>query len=311
MAAMSHDSGELIESQVDWLTASAHGKERSQRLMDVARHVAKEEAAQGNQKRRWRLMGYEGHRIGRIAYGRRDDASALVQLSGDAAERRLTDVLSEADVVTRLDLAATWRATPPDPLFGRNQYVLAEMFYRSHPRSARPWFVGDASGGFTCYLGSRESATFLRIYDKGAESLASDDREGLERYRACWRVELEAKASMASALATMVADREDRADYVRGYLVSFMEAHGMQAPFLAGGRVSLLPGFRRRSDETSKLQHLARNVKPTVRWLESRGRGADLRIALGIDHMEDSLRELQRILRGYGGKLDVPPESGR
>lgn len=304
-------SGELIESQVDWLTASAHGKERSQRMMDVARHIAKEEAGQGNQKRRWRLMGYEGHRVGRIAYGRRDDASCLVQLSGDAAERHLTVVLGESDVVTRVDLAATWRASPPDPLFGRNQYALAEMFHRSHPRSARPWFVGDASGGFTCYLGDRQSANFLRIYDKGRESQSALDGPGVERYRACWRVELEAKASMAAALANMAADREDRADFVRGYLVSFMEAHGMSAPFVAGQPVALLPGFRRRSDEESRLQHLARNVRPTVQWLESRGRGADLRKALGIDRMEDSLRELEGLLRTDPSRVNMPPENRR
>lgn len=308
---MSHDSGVLIESQVDWLTASAHGKERSQRMLDVAHHISKEEASQGNQKRRWRLMGYEGYRVGRIAYGRRDDASCLVQLSGNAAEASLTDVLGESDVVTRIDLAATWRCTPPDPLMGRNQYALAEMFHRSHPTSARPWFVGDSSGGFTCYLGSRQSATFLRIYDKGAESAAADDRAGLERYRACWRFELEAKASMASALATMVADREDRAQYVRDYLVSFLEAHGMSAPFLAGQPVALLPGFRRRSDEESRLKHLARNVRPTVQWLESRGRGQDLREALGIDKLETSLRELQRLLRTDPGRVDTPPRNGR
>lgn len=308
---MSHDSGVLIESQVDWLTASAHGKERSQRLLDVAHHIAKEEDRQGNQKRRWRLMGYEGYRVGRIAYGRRDDASCLVQLSGDVASSGLTDVLGESDVVTRLDLAATWRATPPDPLLGRNQYALADMFHQSHPRSARPWFVGDSGGGWTTYLGSRESATFLRIYDKGAEALASNDRAGLERYRACWRFELEAKAAMAGALATMVADREDRADYIRGYLVSFLEAHGMSAPFLAGQPVALLPGFRRRSDEESRLKHLARNVRPTVQWLESRGRGQDLREALGIDRLETSLRELEGLLRADPGRLSMPPENRR
>lgn len=308
---MTHDSGVLIESQVDWLTASAHGKERSQRLLDVAHHVSKEEASQGNQKRRWRLMGYEGYRVGRIAYGRRDDASCLVQLSGNAAEVALADVLGESDVVTRIDLAATWRATPPDPLLGRNQYALAELWHRSHPTSARPWFVGDSQGGWTTYLGSRQSSTFLRIYDKGAESLASDDREGLERYRGCWRFELEAKAAMAGALATMVEDRTDRAEYIRDYLVSFLEAHGMSAPFLAGQPVALLPGFRRRSDEESRLKHLARNVRPTVQWLESRGRGQDLREALGIDRLESSLRELEGLLRSDPGRVGMPPENRR
>lgn len=279
---MADHSGVVIESQVDWLTVSAHGQDAARNMLDLALGLAKEEVAKGNRERRWRLMGYEGTHVGRIEYGQRDNQSTILRLIGDSAREHLDVALSLADNVTRVDLATTWRAEPPDPLLGRNCYALAEMFWQSHPRSAKPGYHGDAAGGYTCEIGARESDRFFRIYNKGAECVAQGDKEGAERYRACWRFELEAKATMAEAVASMVAEREDRADFVRDYLVSFLEAHGIPPPFVAGQPVALLPGFRRRSDAESRLEHLARNVRPTVTWLKEQGMLERVLDALGL-----------------------------
>lgn len=293
---MADHSGSVIESQVDWLTVSAHGEVSAGRMLDYARSLAKEEVRRGARRRPFRLMGYEGEHIGRIEYGQRDNASALLRLIGESAAENLDQSLSLADTVTRVDLATTWRADPPDEYMGRNTYALAELFYRANPKAARPSFTGDSDGGFTCYLGSRESQSYLRVYNKEAECIAKGDDEGVERYRACWRYELECKASLAGAMAHTVAERQDRPDYVREYLASFLDAHGIAAPFVTGAPMSLLKGFRRRADAESRLRHLARNVKPTVTWLRSEGRENQVRDALGFDSGEASLRELQYLL---------------
>lgn len=279
---MSDHTGTLIESQVDWLTVSAHGQDAARNMLDLALGLAEGEKAGGNRERRWRLMGYEGTHVGRVEYGQRDANSTILRLIGDAASQHLDVALSLADQVTRVDLAATWRAEPSDDYLGRNAYAFADMFHSQHPRSARPWFTGDADGGYTCYLGARESDRFLRIYNKEAECKATDDPAGAERYRGCWRYELETKATMAAQVAQVVAEREDRAEYVRDYLVSFVEAHGIPAPFMAGQPVALLPGFRRRSDAESRIRHLARNVKPTVDWLREAGQLERALDALGL-----------------------------
>lgn len=273
----------LIESQVDWLTVSAHGSTAAQNMLDLARGLAEGERQKGNRRRSWRLMGYEGHHIGAVEYGQRDQNSTVLRLIGDAAHTYLDVALSVADAVTRCDIAATWRAAPPDPHIGRNAYALAEGFHQAHPKSARPSFTGDADGGYTCYIGHRASDNFFRIYNKEAEAKAQDDREGVERYRSCWRFELEAKATVAAQLAHVVAQREDRADYIRDYLVSWLEAHGVSPPFLAGQPVALLPGFRRRADAESRLRHLSRNVKPTIDWFREEGKLDAARRALGLD----------------------------
>jgi DNA relaxase NicK len=273
----------VIESQVDWLTVSAHGNNAAARMLDLALGLAEEQRKRGARRRSWRLQGYEGHHQGAVEWGQRDAQSTILRLIGDAADTYLDVALSCADAVTRVDIATTWRAAPPDPHIGRNSYALAEAYRKSNPQAARPSFVGDADGGFTCYIGSRESDRFFRIYNKEAECKAKGDDEGLDRYRACWRYELEAKASLAAQLATVVAAQEDRANYVQDYIVSFLEARGVTTPFLASSPRALLSGFRRRSDAESRIRHLSRNVRPTVDWLRAEGKLDAARRALGLD----------------------------
>jgi hypothetical protein len=280
--------GVVIEAQVDWLTCSVRGEDRARNLADLGQRLAQEEKALGNRPHRWRSMGYEGTHVGRAEYGWRDRQSSILRLSGDLASRALTDGLSAADYVTRLDIAVTWRADPPDPTIGRNTLALAELFRRSHPRSALPSYHGDMDGGYTFNLGKRRSAYYFRLYNKEAECIATDDGAGAERYRGCWRYELEVKGPMALPLAERVDAEDDRPSYVQQYIYQWLQAHGIEPPFGEHGPRRLLPGFRRRSDADSKLAHLARNVRPTVDWLREQGREADLREVLGFEHPSEA-----------------------
>lgn len=279
---MPDNSGTVIEAQVDWLTVSAHGEEAAGRLLDLGRTLGKEEEAKHNRPKAWRLMGYEGTHIGAIEYGSRDAASGILRLIGDAASTHLDEALSVAHDITRIDLAVTWRGEPPDPMVGRNTYTQAELFYNAHPTSARPWFVGDAGGGYTCYIGARAAERFFRVYNKGAECVAQKDEAGIERYRGCWRYELEAKAGMAGALSTLVESAPDRPETVKRYVHAYAEAHGVSPMFLVDRPMGLIPGFRRRSDADTKIRHLARNVRPTLDWLREAGEIDAALTALGL-----------------------------
>lgn len=279
---MPDHTGAVIEAQVDWLTVSAHGEDASDRLIDLAHGLAGEEKQKGNRERPFRLMGYEGTHIGAVEYGRRDNASGILRLIGNVANEHMLKALSVADAVTRIDLATTWRAEPPDPMIGRNTYAMAEWFHQKHPRSAMPSRIQDAAGGETVYLGRRESEYFLRVYNKGAECIATGDDQGAERYRACWRYELEIKGALSQAVATLVADHPAPSTYVQNYLYTYCEAHGVAPPFVADGPQKLLPGFRRRSDADSRIRHLARNVRPTVDWLRDQGELERALDALGL-----------------------------
>ena len=280
---MADYSGSIIESQVDWLTVSAHGETRASRLLDLAHSLEPQQRAAGNRSRAWRLMGYEGFHCGALEYGSRGRDHATVRLIGDLAERELVKALSVADLVTRLDLAVTWRAEPPDPLLGANAYSMAEMWHASHPKGAMPSRVTDAAGGYTVYLGRRTSDAMLRLYNKGQETMAKGDLAEQERYRDCWRYELECKGGVAPRLAETVNLADDRALYVQSYVYEWTRKHGIEPAFPREGAVKLVPGFRRRSDSDSKLRHLAKNVRPSIEWLRADGKLDLARKALGLE----------------------------
>jgi len=279
---MSNPSGTVIESQADWLTVAAHGRDAARNLLDLGQYLAVDERNAGNRQKRWRNMGYEGWHVGRVEYGQRDEDATELRLIGDLAEQHIVKALSASDTVTRLDIAVTWRATPPDPHLGANAYSLAEAWHREHPRSALPARHSDADGGYTLNLGKRESAYYLRLYNKHAECIATRDTPGAERYAGCWRYELECKGGSTAQLAELVANAPDRAAYVQRYLYQYCEAHGFAPAFGEDGGRVLLPGFRRRSDTDSNLAHLARNVRPTLDRLRADGYWDRVREVLGL-----------------------------
>lgn len=279
---MTEYTSRVIESQVDWLTASAHAEASSDRLEEVGRALAAAAEIDGNTPTPWRSMGFVGAHCGQIDYGRRDRRQSIVRLSGQAAHDWLPTVLPLADTVTRLDVAVTWRAVPPDPNIGANAYSLADLWWREHPQSALPSQKRDAAGGCTVYLGDRRSPYYARLYDKQAERESRQDRDQADHYQGCWRYEVEAHDSYAGRLAEAVTSCGDQAAFIQQWLFDYWGKHGVPPMFPPSGAVALLPGFHRRSDDERRLRHFERNVAPTVRRLVANGREADVRRVLGL-----------------------------
>lgn len=280
---MTDYSGVVLESQVDWLTVSAHGTLAADEMLAFGLGLAKQQQEKGNQRRPWRMMGFDGTHCGQVEFGQRNSDATQVRLIGDLANEYFDAAMSLADGVTRVDVATTWRADPPDPYLGRNAYALAEMHYTNFPRSAQPSQHGNGDGGYTCYVGKRHSDNFLRIYNKEAECIALNDQDQAERYRSCWRYELEVKGNTARGLSSQLLQEENRAHFIQRYLYTFAERHGIAPAFPYVGAQRLIPGFRRRSDADSRLRHLAKNVKPTIDWLKSEGMLDAARKALGLE----------------------------
>lgn len=279
---MANLTGRVIESQPDWLTVSSHGATQAKALLDLAVGLAKEEEAHGGHPRKWRSMGYEGIHCGRVEYGQRDAQATELRLSGDSANLYLAPALALADRITRLDLAVTWRGDQPAPKLGLHELARVKRFHAAHPNSAGPWLVSDADGGLTVYVGQRASEYFFRLYNKEAQERKQMGKDYDGRYDNCWRYEIEMKASVPSAVLKKLQKAEDQPAWIQRYVHAYTYAHGMSPPFESGGGLALEPGFRRKSDAESKLNHLARNVRPTVAWLTKQGRLDDVRLVLGL-----------------------------
>jgi hypothetical protein len=279
---LSESSTTIIEAQPDWITATVGGKYRSRALRDLAEVLAEQEAALGNKLGKWTTHSYQGERMGRVAYGETPDDKAIIQLSGDFAAQHLRAVLPLVDTVTRIDLAVTVRTPERDPTVAENAFYFAADWYDEHPRSAAPWRIQHKKRGDTTYVGSRNTDTFLRIYDKQAECEGHHDDRNAERYQNCWRYELELKGKTTSIIA-LAADRAtDPAAHVRGAITHYLHRHGIPPVYTDHSPCVILPGFTRRSDAESKLYNLGRNVRPSLDWLRDAGYADDAMAMLGI-----------------------------
>jgi DNA relaxase NicK len=215
-----------------------------------------------------------------------------MQLSGELAYQHGEQAYDFADSVSRLDLAVTLVPASPDPNLGRSIYEQAKAFRDERPNAAEPWFVGGASGGWTTYIGKRQSDTFFRCYDKGAESRAAGDEAEAAQYDGAWRFELELKGDYAERTAQALYRSGDQQGYTLGHVWRYLSDHGVNVPFDVDGPIHKLAQLRRRSDRDRKLDWLARQVRPTVTWLAENGDSASILAALGLAIIDNNLCQL-------------------
>lgn len=256
----------VLESQLDWLTASFHTHDSAERAKADADRWARREVAEGAEVKPFRLGGYQGWVAGRVRLGTRLDG-ALLQLSGDLAERHIADVGARATNVSRVDIAVTVRVGDGEKTLAADHYSEALQYRHAHPSSACPLLTQDGDGGSTLYLGDRASNWFLRVYNKQAECVQARDLEGASHYAGCWRYELEIKGRDALRQAQLYPAILDRPGYCQAYVHQWAENHGLVPAFPYDGDQKIEPGFRRRSDRETRLQWLSDSVRPAVEWL--------------------------------------------
>jgi DNA relaxase NicK len=273
--------GEIIESQLDWLTCSFDEGAKSDRVQAWAYSRAQHEKRAGARELPFRLMGFEGWTVGRVRLGLRD-GTALLQLSGDLAERYASELVTVADRISRVDLAVTVRLPRRYDYLGEDAYAQASNYRASHPKAALPWIVQDDDNGCTMYVGRRASDRFLRLYNKAAEQIAQGDKEGVQHYERCWRYELEIKGRTARPAALAAVQTEDRPMHCQQQLHRFCTQHGIEPAYGVDQQAVLVPGFRRRSDYESRLAWLKKSVNPAVMQMMEEGDREDILEALGL-----------------------------
>lgn len=271
----------VIESQVDWLTASCHTRRGTELLRAHVDIWLADEVRRGERKHAFRLMGYQGQQAGRVRWGERDNAG-LVQLSGDLAEQHLSTVRTLQDTITRVDICTTVQTAELNDDVGDDHYGQALVWYDANPNAARPERKSDGDGGCTISIGRRESPYVLRVYNKQREREADHDVEGAARYQRCWRYELETKGYAAPGIARLADDHEDRADWIQSFLYLYCAEHGILPLFPPTGAQALKPGFTRRSDRQRTLEWFAKTVAPAIQRCLSTGDPSDVSKALGI-----------------------------
>lgn len=267
---------------VDWVTATydrgteVHGYTLAQ-CLTLIRKLAQGNGS-GYKMKSFGTNGYSGMQIAGAAWARRDD-SAMMKLSGYSAGlfQQLPDIDNAR--CTRLDvrLDCKWPKSAK-PALAHWAYNTSREYKRTH--AGRPWkqsiIVGD--DGNTCYLGSRQSAMLIRVYDKEAES-------GKPEYEGTWRIEIEFKEELANELFHRLRGARDVDAAASELVATHAERRGLYLPCARHDRW-LPERFPNQgvTDNFQSLEWLRWQVAPTVRRLLREGLRDDIIRALGL-HM--------------------------
>jgi DNA relaxase NicK len=240
--------------------------------------VLSRERAKGNVCSDTSTHGYRGWVSGQIQIGERHDG-LYFRASGEAAEHVWKEATELGYRASRIDLATTVTYDRKRPDVAREAYASVNS---ASNRGGRPPSGGlylNAAGGSTCYVGSRSSEKYGRIYDKDAESGSAD-------YRNSWRYELELKGDTAANTAKMLASKSDYRRLICVAVVGFFQTRGIRCDWstVAGEELSASPA--RLSDDASRLEWLSSSVAPAVRQLSSRIGLRELLGALGLSGLD-------------------------
>ncbi|MCC7017838.1 MAG: replication initiation factor domain-containing protein [Rhodospirillales bacterium] len=219
----------------------------------------------------------------------RSDMGVHIGYSGKTLNTYRDNGVSSLDVLrwhmqrgasaSRIDLAFDVRGTPLSP-----QTLYEHLINGRATTTAKTYnLIAGNDGGCTCYIGSRQSEAFVRIYDKGVES-----GEGGQ-----WiRCDLELKASKARFAAFTMASEPDESAYkwAQGWLQGYVA----------------FPDKTWQAFITQEAVPLARANKPepdTRQWLIGQVAPA---MARYIDRTGDYklLDDFMRVLSALGGTRD-------
>ena len=270
---------ERVSTGIDYLTCSYEPSAVDGALDELIDATIVSERSKGNFVKPWSGYGYSGLKVGQFHCGERPDGRC-VMLSGELAHESWARFAATASNVSRLDIEVTGRC-------GRQPAAEIARLLRAargfSPPTGRPRKVGlrrEWPQGMTLYLGSRQSAVYMRIYDKGAES-------GDDYYAGCVRIEAELKKGASAFMAAYLLRSPDREQAVCVRLSQLLAGSGGGSQLLNDTRYQLILTDLQRSprclsDIATSLSWLTTQVSPTVKRLIDAGEKEKVLEALGL-----------------------------
>lgn len=263
----------IVDAGVDWISATVAPGPKSPDFFSLWNDIARAQHHAGFDLKPWRWNGYEGHTAGHAAYGTRHDG-AYIRLSAGASATWWRDVFTIADRAARLDVQVTVDGLRPGRDLAREAKLMAD---RAPPRRGRPvdWsYTQTRRKGATTYVGSRTSANFMRLYDKGAEAK-------IGHLTGLWRYEVETKDERAGAVARALLNQRPHEKMAAGFVWHQFNRQGVRPAFAQPAGEVEVEHKRDESDDERLLRWFKEHVRKSFMKLKASGLETEALTALG------------------------------
>ena len=267
---------------VDWLTMTTGKDKIGARWYDIYVKYRAIKIQEADQERTFNNGFYAGLGIAGMRWGYSEKIGYILIVSGSDAEGMWEVLMPVKYKVTRLDLCVDFVLEEPSFEANRAYHKLASLDIV--PARRYSLFVNNA-GGATCYLGSRHSQQFGRLYDKGIQ--AATHEKALK-----WRAEVEYKKPLSGVMANELARVSPgaRAQVIIDTVAEWYRERGAPlANIKIDGKQLVTNVEARVTTASKKLAWLRSQVAPSVVQLVEAGYGRQVLqcLMLDTDRLED------------------------
>lgn len=251
----------VIDCGVDWLTVTSSKDNADHELVLFSWYEIMKE------RRRWTgtyeektFLGYQGTATDGIFVGTRYDG-AMIRVSGEFSREIWSSINAKGSSITRLDVQVTVQYESDGPTPPRAAAIQAENANAEMPanRKRNVEEHTDNKEGHTTYIGSRQSDSFSRTYNKSAQD---PDKYG----DGAFRYEVQFNKGLASQVHSAMLQHQENAEAAAIAIVwDWYERRGVIPVFR---RSSVVVPLKRDvlplTDLDRKLKWLYTQVRPTV-----------------------------------------------
>ena len=269
LGKQSQEASNLASAGIDWLTCTSDKDSVGLAWFEMFQRLAVEPGE-------WYNPWYTGKADNHLRWGFNHGMGYIFIASGEIADVVFKQTVPVAKKITRIDVQVTVRLLKANCEVARNGYRV-----NSASPNRKYGLIQNSRNGQTLYVGSRNSAQFGRVYDKGVES-------GYDEPGKLWRYEVELKKPVSDMVARQLANwsnpKKGQESHYRivSFVFDWFLHRGVGPVFAREGWNGIVTEVGRRiTSDDKKLEWLRTQVKPTIQYLLGKGQADKLADALG------------------------------
>ena len=238
---------------------------------------------------------YRGSGCGHMFYGENRavfPAREMIQLGGELSDFYWPKVYFASDNVSRLDLRVDVEIKPAQNDIAEICYDEMQKMKSEGMLNVKTCSLIKGTKGQTLYVGSRQSDSYGRLYDKSAEQKE-------EVHGKIWRYEIElkgryAKQAVEKLQSVFEVGRSAGLRSIGMFVWNWFDSRGVPPMFHFTAKNTQRIELTSVGEKGNTLVWLRQQVSPTIRRMIAQGRGGEaFRALLGLDEInEHVLREI-------------------